>query len=100
MANVVASLIDYTCTGIGSYALLCPNGNVDDDDDIVEQCGELSYLDVTDPTIKSRLVVSAVGDDEVEECLGIGVTKYVIAGAVEGLEAVAGGQGKQLVLQS
>ena len=29
-------------------------------------------------TIKSRLVVSALSSDQLEECLQIGITKYVI----------------------
>ena len=102
VANGVASLIDDT--GGGSYVLLCPNDDVDvdDEDDIVALCEEMSYLDVAGPTMKSRLVVSAVSDDQVEECLGIGVSKYVVgdASALDRLQAVVEEQGKQLVSRS
>ena len=48
------------------------------DDELVQLCEELSYLDVPGSTIKSRLVVSALSSDQLEECLQMGITKYVI----------------------
>ena len=49
-------------------------------DNLVRLCEELSYLDVPGPTIKSRLIVSTLNNNEevIEECLHIGINKYVL----------------------
>ena len=49
-------------------------------DNLVRLCEELSYLDVPGPTIKSRLIVSTLNNNEdvIEECLQIGINKYIL----------------------
>mmetsp|Transcript_3439 Transcript_3439/g.6277 ORF Transcript_3439/g.6277 Transcript_3439/m.6277 type:complete len:213 (-) Transcript_3439:2005-2643(-) len=51
----------------------------EDDDALVALCQELAYLDVTGPTMKSRLVVDASSPDQVEECLLMGINKFVLS---------------------
>ena len=48
----------------------------------------MTYLDVPGSTIKSRLVVSALSGDQLEECLQMGITKYIIDAASDGRESV------------
>ena len=80
VASDIASIMD--ATGGGDLIWLTPATDNDNasEDDIVELCEELAYLDVTGPTIKSRLVVAAVTEDQVEECLFMGVNKFAIPG--------------------
>lgn len=88
VAAQVASLIDTTFEfgGAISNILVAPimMDNDDDttltsyDDELVQLCEELSYLDVPGSTIKSRLVVPTVSGDQLEECLQMGITKYII----------------------
>ena len=49
-------------------------------DNLVRLCEELSYLDVPGPTIKSRLIVSTLNNNEdvIGECLQIGINKYIL----------------------
>ena len=61
------------------------------DDELVQLCEELSYLDVPGSTIKSRLMVPTVSGDQLEECLQMGITKYIIdasSGDDDGSESV------------
>ena len=65
-ASATANLMDNT--GGGEFILLTPRVSEKDDscgDAMVQLCEELSYLDVEGPTIKSRLIVSAMDDDQV-----------------------------------
>ena len=90
VASQIASIIDTTSEqcGIGSISniLVAPIAGDEEeayqftryDDELVQLCEELSYLDVPGSTIKSRLVVSALSSDQLEECLQMGITKYVI----------------------
>jgi hypothetical protein len=83
VASGVATLIDKT--GGGDFIWVQPStnnnegesGEGEDDDSIVDLCQQLSYLDVAGPTIKSRLIVTAQSEYQVEECLNIGVNKFV-----------------------
>lgn len=101
VAAQVASLIDTTSEfgGTISNILVAPiiMDNDDDttltsyDDELVQLCEELSYLDVPGSTIKSRLIVPTVSGDQLEECLQMGITKYIIdasSGDDDGSESV------------
>ena len=89
VAAQIASIIDTTSEfgGTISNILVASITDNDDalssssgtcDDELVQLCEELSYLDVPGSTIKSRLVVSALSSDQLEECLQMGITKYII----------------------
>jgi hypothetical protein len=89
VASGVATLIDKT--GGGDFIWVQPSNNYknedneggegegegEEDDSIIDLCQQLSYLDVAGPTIKSRLIVTAQSEYQVEECLNIGVNKFV-----------------------
>jgi hypothetical protein len=87
VASGVATLIDQT--GGGDIIWVLPSTNnendnedvgsegVEGEDSIIDLCQQLSYLDVAGPTIKSRLIVTAQSEYQVEECLNIGVNKFV-----------------------
>jgi hypothetical protein len=113
LASEVANLIDKTASegspGSISYIVLDPTSvqhSADTeshtiwDDELVRVCEELSYLDVIGPTIKSRLVVPAHNPDHIEECLGIGISKFIVddAECLEILGNVVEEAGKELVL--
>ena len=80
-------------------------------DNLVHLCEELSYLDVPGPTIKSRLIVSTLNNNEeiIEECLQIGINKYILDisddnmnddldDRLRGLKKVVEEEGKELIL--
>lgn len=96
VANGVASLMDET--GGGDFIWLEPDETVDEDE-LIRMCEELSYLDVSGPTIKSRLVVAAQTEYQVEECLNMGVNKFVLEDPfkVNWLRSIVEDQGKHLV---
>lgn len=99
-ASATASLMDNT--GGGDYILLSPEVFDSDDscaDAMVQLCEELSYLDVEGATIKSRLLVSAMTDDQLEECLMMGISKYIVADetGLDMLRSIVEEQGKQLI---
>jgi hypothetical protein len=84
VASGVATLIDKT--GGGDFIWVQPptnnnnednEGSEEEDDSVIDLCQQLSYLDVAGPTIKSRLIVTAQSEYQVEECLSIGVNKFV-----------------------
>ena len=100
-ASMTASLMD--ATGDGDFIVLLPRMTEMDEncgDAMVQLCEELSYLDVEGPTIKSRLIVSAMDDDQVEECLTMGIRKYFVGDetGLNMLQQVVEEQGKQLIL--
>ena len=66
---------------------------------MIQLCEELSYLDVEGATIKSRLLVSAMTDDQLEECLMMGISKYIVADetGLDMLRSIVEEQGKQLI---
>jgi len=100
VAAKVASIIDITSEfgGTISNILVAPIIDNDDDalvgnsgtcdDELVQLCEELSYLDVPGSTIKSRLVVSSLSGDQLEECLQMGVSKYIIDASTDDGEIV------------
>eukprot|EP00984_Skeletonema_dohrnii_P037180 scaffold38997_cov283-Skeletonema_dohrnii-CCMP3373.AAC.2 len=100
VAARVASMIDITSEfgGTISNILVAPIIDNDDaavgnssgtyDDELVQLCEELTYLDVPGSTIKSRLVVSSLSGDQLEECLQMGITKYIIDASSDGMESV------------
>ena len=119
VAAKVASIIDITSEfgGTISNILVAPIIDNDDDalvgnsgtydDELVQLCEELTYLDVPGSTIKSRLVVSSLSGDQLEECLQMGITKYIIDASDDGgrvesrlgmLRDVVEENGKELVL--
>ena len=80
VANGVASLIDQT--GGGNSILV---GYACDVDDVLALCEELVYLDVTGPTMKSRIIVdlTTAADTKqelMEETMSMGINKFVIQG--------------------
>jgi len=98
-ASATASLMDNT--GVGDFILLSAlEASYSDDscaDAMIQLCEELNYLDVEGPTIKSRLIVSAMNDDQVEECLMMGINKYIVADetGLDMLQNIVEEQGKQ-----
>ena len=87
LASGVAQLLDDT--GGGHYVMVAGPGGAD----IVQLCEELSYLDISGPTMKSRLMVNlahAGQDDDceeaVQECLALGVNKFVLDNNTERLD--------------
>ena len=81
LASQVATLIDST----GGLHILwvspCDNGESNQGEVVVKLCEELSYLDVSGPTIKSRLAVDLRNSDSesiAEECMSMGVNKFLI----------------------
>ena len=70
----------------------------------------MSYLDVPGPTIKSRLIVSTLNNDQdvIEECLQIGINKYILDisddidddldDRLRGLKDIVEEEGKELIL--
>jgi hypothetical protein len=98
VANGVASLMDET--GGGDFIWLEPDDTVDivDEDEMIRLCEELSYLDVPGPTIMSRLVVAAQTEYLIEECLNMGVNKFVLDDPcrVDWLRPIVEDQGKHL----
>jgi hypothetical protein len=79
LASGVAQLMDDS--GGGKYLYILGQ----DSDSIVQLCEELSYLDVTGPTMKSRIIVDLVqtndesqSEEAVEECLLMGVNKFAV----------------------
>mmetsp|Transcript_22173 Transcript_22173/g.33628 ORF Transcript_22173/g.33628 Transcript_22173/m.33628 type:complete len:273 (+) Transcript_22173:3-821(+) len=93
IANEVATLID--TTSAGDFVWIKPSNKSSHDevdtDDVVRLCEELSYLDVQGPTMKSRLIVDTIGGDNdfVEECMMIGVNKFVVD-SVDQVESCVG----------
>lgn len=75
VASEIANIID--TTGACSNVLLSPDDSVDPDD-LRSLCEELSYLDVPGPTVKSRLLVRAINEEQVVECLNMGVNKFLL----------------------
>jgi hypothetical protein len=106
VASEVANLIDKT--GSISYIVLDPTVQPPAetqsyticDDEMVRLCEELAYLDVVGPTIKSRLVVPGRNPDHIEECLSIGISKYIVddVDCLEILRDVVDDAGKELVI--
>lgn len=98
VASDVANVID--TTGGCSHVLLSPDDLVKPDD-IVSLCEELTYLDVPGPTVKSRLVVRAVNGEQVEECLQMGISKFLLndddGESLDVLESAVSSAGKELV---
>ena len=120
VAAQIASIIDTTSEEFGgtiSNILVAPITDNDDalssssgtfDDELVQLCEELSYLDVPGSTIKSRLVVSALSSDQLEECLQMGITKFIIDASDDSenvesklamLRDVVEESGKELILE-
>jgi hypothetical protein len=103
VASGVATLIDKT--GGCDFIWVQPKPNNEDlggegDDSIIDLCQQLSYLDVAGPTIKSRLIVTANSEYQVEECLDIGVNKFAVhhPASVKWLGDMIDEQGKQIKL--
>lgn len=96
VASQIATLIDTTAEkGGGSISniILCPASYFATQTDekmkkrdigvygseISFLCEELSYLDVTGPTIKSRLIVSIQDyEDQLADCLDMGISKFIV----------------------
>ena len=83
IASGVANLIDATASNGSSISNIIldpplPDDTLSCDDEMVRLSEELSYLDVTGPTIKSRLIVAAHNTECIEECLNIGISKFIV----------------------
>lgn len=81
-ATAVAEILD-SIPGAGDYILLSGD-RLNRGNDIVELAEELTYLDVTGPTMKSRLVVNLSNnmnqdaEETLDDCLAMGINKFVI----------------------
>ena len=115
VAAQIANIIDITSESFGidkniSNILVDPfvyvkEDNFDAADELVRLCEELCYLDVPGSTIKSRLAVAIASTDQVEECLHMGITKYIVSyndeeegKALEMLKNVVEDTGKELII--
>ena len=105
IASGVANIIDATVSKGSSISNILLDPPLPDDaeccdDELVRLSEELSYLDVTGPTIKSRLIVAAHSMDCVEECLNIGISKFIVTDkhALHILRESVVEAGKQLIL--
>ena len=105
IASGVANIIDATVSKGSSISNIILDPPLPDDteccdDELVRLSEELSYLDVTGPTIKSRLIVAAHSTDCVEECLNIGISKFIVTDkhALHILRESVVETGKQLIL--
>lgn len=100
VANNVASMID-AVGGACDFLWLSSSGDetAATDDQVVELCEELVYLDIAGPTIKSRILMDAVNNDAVEDAMFAGVNKFVVQqdDQVEMIESIAASQWKQIV---
>ena len=69
-----------------------------DEDDVVELCEELMYLDLTGPTMQSRIIVESGNDRVNDSTMLIGINKYVVAddSLVDLITEIALAQGKRL----
>jgi hypothetical protein len=98
VASEIANIID--ATGGCSHVLLSADSSVESHN-VVSLCEELSYLDVPGPTVKSRLVVQAIDKEQLEECLQMGVSKFLLADddgeSLNMLESVVNYVGKEFV---
>lgn len=97
VANGVASVID--ATGGCEFVWLGHHENqTNAAEDTIKLCEELSYLDVSGPTMKSRLVVDlrhTDAEETAEECLMMGVNKFVIdEAAIQWLRDIVQENGK------
>jgi len=105
IASGVANIIDATVSKGSSIRNILLDPPLPDDteccdDELVRLSEELSYLDVTGPTIKSRLIVAAHSTDCVEECLNIEISKFIVTDkhALHILRESVVEAGKQLIL--
>lgn len=105
IASSVANIIDATASNGSSISNIIldpplPDDTESCDDELVRLSEELSYLDVTGPTIKSRLIVAAHNTDCIDECLNIGISKFIVTDktALHILRESVVEAGKQLVL--
>ena len=113
VAAQIANIIDTTSESFGiertiSNILVDPFVYVEDDfdvaDELVQLCEELCYLDVPGSTIKSRLAVAVASKDQVDECLQMGITKYIVGyndekgTALEMLKNAVEDTGKELTI--
>ena len=115
VAAQIANIIDITSESFGidktiSNILVDPFVYVKEDDfdaadELVRLCEELCYLDVPGSTIKSRLAVAVASTDQVEECLHMGIAKYIVSyndeeegRALEMLKNVVEDTGKELII--
>lgn len=105
IASGVANIIDATVSKGSSISNIILDPPLPDDteccdDELVRLSEELSYLDGTGPTIKSRLIVAAHSTDCVEECLNIGISKFIVTDkhALHILRESVVEAGKQLIL--
>lgn len=95
VANQVAALID--STGCGDYLWLTPPLEADDDD-VIQLCEELMYLDVAGPTIKSRIIIDSVKEEILDEAMLVGINKFVVTdeSQVDVVSDIAKWQGKEI----
>jgi hypothetical protein len=107
IASGVAKLIDATASNGSSISNIIldpplPDDTESCDDEMVRLSEELSYLDVTGPTIKSRLIVAAHNTECIEECLNIGISKFIVTDkhALHILWESVVETGKQLILKN
>mmetsp|Transcript_22664 Transcript_22664/g.28979 ORF Transcript_22664/g.28979 Transcript_22664/m.28979 type:complete len:147 (+) Transcript_22664:403-843(+) len=104
LANNVASMIDTHggCHHLHLSSSSSSSSKVEVADTMVQVCEELIYLDVAGATIKSRLIVDHVVEEDslLEDVLFAGVNKFVVQDEEEevGLvEEVVEGLGKSLL---
>ncbi len=97
VASQVATVIDST-SGV-DYLLLTPPDYADEED-VVALCEELIYLDVTGPTIQSRIVIDSCREEVIDETMLAGINKYIVEddALVDVISDIAKAQGKQLYL--
>ena len=99
LANKIATLLDNAGGGRGGGDYIWTANTKDADDDMIQICEELMYLDVAGKTIKSRLMVDAANEEVVEETMFAGVNKFVIDNdrQIDAIEKIVIDQGKTIL---
>lgn len=97
VASQLATLID--STGGANFLWLTPPNSADEDD-VVELCEELMYLDVAGPTIQSRIIIDSLKEEVIDETMLTGINKFVIQddSQIDLIADIAMAQGKELCL--
>jgi hypothetical protein len=69
------------------------------EDDVVQLCEELTYLDVAGATIKSRIIIDSVKEEIINETMLIGINKFVVKEdiQIDIVGGIANAHGKELL---
>jgi len=97
VANQLATLID--AAGGANYLWVTPHDSADEDD-VIELCEEIMYVDIAGPTMQSRIVIESAKEEVVDETMLVGINKFAVddVSQVDTISDIATAQGKQLIM--